>query len=125
VSFDLLPRKVVLKDVKAGQRIKVPFKLSNTNDQDLIFFLHSATPPEVSMAVSEGIHPPPDPKMLEIPSKELKVKANTIRHFNAFLRIPKKEEYEGKTFVFILKVELPGDAVVLNQLSRVYVTVAE
>jgi hypothetical protein len=131
LDFELMPMNVEVKgEIELGKKINlkkekgVQFKLINKADEPLELNMISAKPRTIFRPYLPDYEYCPDTDFLTIKPKKLILKGNTIKLLKVYIRIPDKEEYYGKKYVFIIKGQLV-DAIPIEIYSKVYVTTPE
>lgn len=128
LNYTVLPPKYMLYDFKLGKKqdlaelTEKTFKIINPNDEDYRYRLSSIAIKDSKVTSSLGYEDCPDPSFITFSELELDVPANTVKVVKVFLNIPAKKEYKGKSYMFIIRTELLGQEISVDQYNRVYVT---
>lgn len=131
LNFSLLPWEVFLKGAKLGSRINVlketgtQLKVVNPNDQELKFSLKCITVKKAGVSLKRGYEDCLDPSFLNFSKNEFAVPPNSIKKVKMFLKFPRRDEYFGKRYMFIIVLENLGQEIKGKVYSRLYVTTEE
>jgi len=131
LNFSLLPWEVFLKGAKPGKLVNVSketatqLKVVNPNDQELKFRLKCKTVKEARVSLKPGYEDCPDPSFLKFSENEFVVPANSIKKVKMILKFPRRDDYFGKRYMFIIVLENLGQEIKGKVYSRLYVTTQE
>ena len=127
VDFDLTPTDLTLEDVPLGRPVDVAkeygrtLKVSNPNDEPLLFELKAATAREEEMGVVQGYENPPEAGFLKLESGTLKLAPDSIRKVGFVLDIPDEPRWRGRSWQFLAVGEAAGAPVALRRVTRILV----
>jgi len=127
LNYTVLPPMMMLYDFKLGDKQDLAkltgktFKIINPNDEDYRYRVTSVAIKESKVASSPGYEDCPDPSFLTFSESEVDVPANTVKVIKVFLKIPGRKEYREKKYMFLIRTELLGQAISVDQYNRVYV----
>jgi len=128
LNYSVLPPKFMVYDFKLGEKQDLAkltgktFKIINPNDEDYRYRVTSMAIKESKAGSSPGYEDCPDPSFVTFSESEVNVPANTVKVVKVFLKIPSKKEYREKKYMFVIRTELLGQAISVDQYNRVYVS---
>jgi hypothetical protein len=128
LNYTVLPPKIMVYDFKLGKKQNLVeltgnlFKIINPNDQDYRYRVTSMAIGDSKVTSSPGYEDCPDPSFLTFSESEVDIPANTVKVIKVFLNIPDKKAYRGKKYMFLIRTELLGQEISVDQYNRVFVT---
>jgi hypothetical protein len=128
LDLELMPMNIEFdEEIRLGKKVilqekdKPKLKLVNKAEETLKLNMISVQPDIMYGPFTKGYDFCPDPNFLKIVPGKVGLKGNTIIPLKMYLKIPRKEEYYGRKFVFVIKAQL-AEEVPVEIYSKIYVT---
>jgi hypothetical protein len=112
LDFTLYPTEGLAEDVPLGKDFdlkkerKMGLKLVNPNDQKLNFRVRALPRWETVLTLPEGFEDPPSFNWVRPSTDTVVMEGNSIKETGLFIDIPDQERYRGKSYLFVLSVEV-------------------
>lgn len=129
--FSLSPQEIYLKNVPLGQVYDVKknlgksFSLKNEGKITYTYQLSICSPEELNISIPEGYQNSPVNDFIQLKEDKVKVKPGKEKEIRFFVNIPKKDEYAGKNYMFVIKTEALNTEVPVITYTRIYLSVEQ
>lgn len=127
-DFAVFPEEMVLKNVKLGEvcDIKKVFgkalEVKNLSPYHHIYEIKSISARRAGIEVENGYEDCPDPDFLTFDNSKFGLKRKGKTKIKMYLNIPKREEYAGKKYIFVIRIRLLEDEFLLHRYLKLYVS---
>ena len=131
LNFSIIPAGIDASAIKLGQNYNLEkltgktFKIINPNDESYSYRITSISPKQLGTTPPKDYEVCPDASFLRIDKPEMKIQGNGIEKIKIFLKIPDKEEYKNKKYVFVVYTEVLNQDIPVGKYSFLYVTTEE
>lgn len=128
MNFEVVPGKIFLFEIKPGKKYEIgeifgkKLKVINMNDSAYSYELKSVDGTK-DMQPLKGGYEKGNPDWLTFEKEIIEVSDNTIKVFNAYVKIPKEEEHRGKKYQFYIKTKLLNQEIDVFIFTYVFVDV--
>lgn len=129
LDFDITPSEMYVSDLEPGKTYNInklaqkKLKITNRAETPIKMRFNSIKWLS-SLDISGDYVPAPDPLWLTFSPSEKTMKGERIETIDPMIKIPASDEYRGKKYAFLLKVDLIM-GVELEVYSKIYVTIKE
>jgi len=130
-DFSIFPEKVVLENIELGKAYDIQkvfrrvLKIRNCSDYPQIYKIDTISARRAGILIENGYRDCPEPSFLTIDRPELELKAKGKAKIRFHLNFPRKEEYAGGKYIFVIRVRLFDKGLLVNRYLKVYVNEAK
>jgi len=129
LDFELLPYNIIVENVKLGKKIDLKkthgqsLKLVNPNDKEFKYRIKSMKVKDSLASILKGYEDTPDASFLSFDETEVTLSPISIKEIKMYLNFPKKDEYKGGRYMFIIQVEVLGQEIPVSKYAKVFVAI--
>jgi len=129
LSFNLSPEEIYLENIKTGKLYDVwkmnslTLKIINSSDQKATYKLKSLNAKNSCATLTKGYEDAPDASFLKFSEEEFTVSPYGTKEIKMYLDFPRKKEYRGRKYMFVIYASIPDQKVVAGVYSRLYASV--
>jgi hypothetical protein len=130
-DFAIFPDEIVLGNVKLGKiyDIKKVFgkllEVKNCSLYSRIYEIKSISREKAGIGVKNGYEDCPNPDFLTFDKSKFDLKGKKKTRVKMYLNFPKREEYAGKKYIFVVRIRFLGEEFLLNRYLKLYVSTLE
>ncbi len=129
-DFAVFPDEMVLKNVKIGGVCDIKkvvgkvLEVKNLSRYPHIYEIRSISAERAGIGVENGYEDCPHPDFLTFNKSKFGLKRKKKSKVKMCLNFPKREEYAGKKYIFVVRIRLLEKEFLLNRYLKLYVTTA-
>jgi len=130
-DFAAFPDEMVLENVKLGKVCDVKkifgkvLEVENRSHYPHIYEIRSISAKRIGIRVENGYEDCPDPDFLTFDNSKFGLKGKKKNKVKMYINFPKKEEYAGKKYVFVIRIRLLEEEFLLNRYLEIYLSTLE
>jgi len=131
LDFLIFPDEISLENVELGKicDIKRVFgkalKVKNDSPYFHNYEIRSISAEKAGIEIEDGYEDCPDRDFLTFNKSNFGLKGRKKAKIKMYLNFPKKEEYAGKKYIFVVRIRLLEEEFILNRYVKLYVNTLE
>lgn len=129
-DFAVFPDEMVLENIKIGgvynikKVVRKVLEVKNLSRYPHIYEIKSISAERAGIGIENGYEDCPDPDFLTFNKSKFGLKKKKKTRVKMYLNFPKREEYAGKKYVFVIRIRLLEEEFLLNRYLKIYATTA-
>ncbi len=129
-DFAVFPDEMVLENIKIGgvynikKVVRKVLEVKNLSRYPHIYEIKSISAERAGIGIENGYEDCPDPDFLTFNKSKFGLKRKKKSKVKMCLNFPKREEYAGKKYVFVIRIRLLEEEFLLNRYLKIYATTA-
>ncbi len=129
VDFTLFPGEIYLDNVQLGKvydvemRSGLILKIVNPSDREQAFKLQSRTVVNSAATLTKEYDDAPDASYLTFSDSEFILPAKGTKLIKMYLEFPRKREYSGKRYMFVIHAFTTDEKITTGVYSRLYASI--
>lgn len=129
-DFAVFPDEMLLENIKIGgvydikKVVRKVLEVKNLSRYPHIYEIRSISAKRAGIGIENGYEDCPDPDFLTFNKSKFGLKKKKKTRVKMYLNFPKREEYAGKKYVFVIRIRLLEEEFLLNRYLKIYATTA-
>jgi len=129
-DFAVFPDEMVLENVEIGEVYDIKkvvgkvLEVKNLSRYPHIYEIRSISAKRAKVKVENEYEDCPHPDFLTFDKSNFGLKKKKKSKVKICLNFPKREEYAGKKYIFVIRIRLLEEGLLLNRYLKLYVTTA-
>ena len=130
-DFAVFPDEMALENVKIGGIYDIKkvvgkvLEVKNISRYPHIYEIRSISAKRAGVRIENGYEDCPHPDFLTFDKSKFGLKRKKKSKVKMYLNFPKREEYAGKKYIFVIRIRLLEEEFLLNRYLKLYVSTAE
>ncbi|MFB0526061.1 MAG: hypothetical protein ACETVO_01155 [bacterium] len=127
-DFAVFPDEIILEHVKIDEVYDIKkvvgkiLEVKNLSPYLHTYEIRSISAKRAGVRVEKGYEDCPDPDFLTFDKSEFGLERKKKSKVKMYLNFPKKEEYAGRKYMFVIRIRLVKEEFLLNRYLKLYVT---